>query len=661
MNHPLLFKPLQIRNLLIPNRTVMPPMSTQLGTPEGEVSDEQIAFYRARAAGGTGMIIVEFCCVERRSGQSEPNQLALESTAHIAGHKRLVNAIRAEGSVACLQLQHGGAAAKRSLLEIDTPIGPSDIFSRKDPSRRTCREMSHAEIEAMIECFGISAELGIKAGYQAVELHGAHGYLLTQFMSPRSNQRNDVWGGNEAGRLEFPRRVINRVRRAIGNRPLIYRLSADEFSKNGLTIEDMERITPMLVDAGVDAIHVSTGVGPDSFDKVIDPMSAPDGWRLPYSRRIRKICNVPVITVGQIRHPDTAEQALRDGDADLIALGRTLLADPEWSNKTRAGRVDDIIPCTSCNFCVANGFAENSIRCANNPLTGCEREGGIPLLREPGKAVVVGGGPAGMAAALALAEAGADTTLLERQDHLGGGLVVSAAPPMKDKLERYRQYLLRQVAASAIKVKLGASAEPGVIEALHADFVLFATGSRSRSQSYPGLNELNSCDAFDLLNDLDHHPLPAPQAGPILVLGGGETGCEASEALLERGYRVILSSRSPAHKLARSAEMIYRGDLLRRLLANPGLEFISDSTFTKLDGGTACFRAADTTIERRIAYCVLAQGRDPEQRLHNALAAKISDGATIGDASQLGRIGDAVAAADRAVRDFVQRKNATTL
>ncbi|MEX1670430.1 FAD-dependent oxidoreductase, partial [Zhongshania guokunii] len=620
MRYPLLFKPLRIRNVVIPNRTVMPPMSTQLGTVDGRVSDAQIAFYRARATGGTGMIIVEFCCVELASGQSEPNQLALESTDHLRGHRLLVNAITAAGSVACLQLQHGGAAAKRSLLKTSTTIGPSDIFSRKDPSKQTCKGMSHSEIETIIECFGRSAELGIKAGYQAVELHGAHGYLLTQFMSPRSNKRDDVWGGNEAGRLEFPRRVIHRVRQAIGNRPLIYRLSADEFCEGGLTIEDMERICPILVDAGIDAIHVSTGVGPESFDKVLDPMSAPDGWRLPYSRRIRQVCNVPIITVGQIRHPDTAEQALRNGDADLIALGRTLLADPEWSNKARADDADAIIPCTSCNFCVANGFAENSIRCANNPATGRELNGDIPQLTTGARAVVVGSGPAGINAALNLATAGAHTTLLESQNRLGGGLIVSAAPPFKDKLERYRQYLIRQLQASTVAVELEANTSQQNITTRQPDIVVFATGSRARPHSFSGLDSSNSCDAFELLNSLPSHALPAPDAGPILVLGGGETGCETCEALIAQGYKVILSSRSPARQLARSAEMIYRNDLLQRLLASPQLELICNSELDNVHKGIAQLRASDEVLNRAISYCVLAQGRDREHRLHDALS-----------------------------------------
>ena len=242
--------------------------------------------------------------------------------------------------MACVQLQHGGPGVKRSLMADGIALGPSDVASRRDPSKLTCRAMSEVEIEHLVECFGRTAELGAKAGYQAFELHGAHGYLLTTFLSPLTNHRNDAWGGDEERRLRFPTRVIERVKRAIGDRPLIYRFSADEFSPQGLSIADMERIAPKLVAAGASALHVSIGHGFTSFDKIVEPMSMPEGWRLPYARRIRDAVDVPVIAVGQIRWPGTAEHAIRDGDADFVALGRPLLADPECQGAPWRSRRD---------------------------------------------------------------------------------------------------------------------------------------------------------------------------------------------------------------------------------------------------------------------------------------------------------------------------------
>ena len=207
------------------------------------------------------MIVVEFCCVDAATGRSEHRQLTLESAAHLDGHQRLVEAIKGAGAAACLQLQHGGQGAVRALLADGVAVAPSDVLSRKDPAKLSARGLTNAEIEHLVECFGRTAELAVRAGYDALELHGAHGYLLTSFLSPMTNQRDDFWGGDEDRRLNFARAVIGRVKRALGSRPLIYRLSADEFSPHGLSIDDMVRIAPQLEAAGADALHISIGTG----------------------------------------------------------------------------------------------------------------------------------------------------------------------------------------------------------------------------------------------------------------------------------------------------------------------------------------------------------------------------------------------------------------
>lgn len=662
MRYPQLFAPLKLRNTTLPNRLVMPPMSTQLASPEGLVTAQQIAFYRARAKGGTGLVIVEFCCIDRASGQSEPHQLALETQAHIQGHRKLVRAIRAAGAVTCLQLQHGGGSARRDLICIDTPLGPSDVFARKKPHQQQTRAMTHAEIEQLIECFGRSAELGVKAGYQVVELHGAHGYLITQFLSPHYNRRDDAWGGNESTRMEFPRRVIARVRKAIGNRPLILRISADEFVSDGLSIEDMERITPQLVDVGLDALHVSLGIGPDSFDKVLEPMSAPEGWRLPYARRIRQANTVPVIAVGQIRHPDTAQQALVNGDADLIALGRPLLADPEWANKARRGQADDIIPCTSCNYCVTNGFAGKSIACANNPRCGRELQ---PLPKKQTQrrtAIVIGAGPGGMNAALLLERAGFHTQLIEASNTLGGGLIASAAPPHKQLLERYQRYLQKRISHSNVSVSLNCKATSQSIIEQTPHCVIVATGM-PHTKSLEGVTVAKSSppliDAYRLLSGACED-LPLPDAGTIAVYGGGETGCETAEWLAQRGFEVLLVSRSDKRQLARAAEIIYRADLLKRLFEHPKIDVQVNSTLVQLEDAAMILRAkgdhgeAACIRSHKVCAVVIAQGRYADDDLPLAVRNAGINIRLIGDARNSGRIGDAVHDAYDAVLSVCQ-------
>jgi 2,4-dienoyl-CoA reductase (NADPH2) len=643
--YPNLFSPLQIGKLTLPNRVVMAPMSTNLSGTDGTVTPAQIAFYRARAAGGTGMIIVEFCCVDAATGRSEHRQLSLETAAMVDGHRQLVTAIKGAGAVACLQLQHGGQGAKRELLADGVAWAPSDVPSRKDPSQLSARAMTEAEIEHTIECFGRTAELAVEAGYDALELHGAHGYLLTSFISPMTNHRTDAWGGDEDRRLNFSRRVIARVKQALGDRPLIYRFSADEFSPLGLSIDDMERIAPKLVSYGADALHVSIGTGWTSFDKVVEPMSMPEGWRIPYARRIRQTVSVPVIAVGQIRWPATAERAVAMGDADLIALGRTLLADPEWANKARLGADAEIRPCTSCNYCVTiSSGPHGAIGCAENPRTGHE----LDAMPDAGalrgtRAMVIGGGPGGMAAALMLDQAGFAAELYESRATLGGGLIASAAPPLKDKLRWYQDYLEHRLANSAVKVsvrtRMGAEHFGGVPPAI----VVMAVGGRANGMAIDGIGLPIVHDAYQLLMG-DGGALPAAGGDPFIVYGGGETGCESAEYLAERGYSVVLVSRSPARQLARAAEMVYRSVLRKRLAENEHIRIVDNSGISKIAAdGQVTLRDKDGQ-ESMVQACgvLIAQGRVPEQALAAQLRAAGIPVVAIGDARQGGRIGDAV-------------------
>ncbi|ALS65170.1 FAD-dependent oxidoreductase [Pandoraea apista] len=650
--YPSLFSPFRLGTLALRNRTVMAPMSTNMSHPDGSVSPRQVAFYQARAAGGIGLIIVEFCCVDAATGRSEHRQLTLETPHFLDGHQRLVEGIHRGGAAAALQLQHGGNGAVRSLLVDGIAVAPSDVPSRRDPTKRSARALTADEIEQLIERFGRTAELGVRAGYDAFELHGAHGYLLTSFLSPMTNHRDDAWGGDEARRLQFPSQVIARVKSAIGNRPLIYRLSADEFSPHGLNIDDMVRIAPALVRAGADALHVSIGTGWTGLDKVIEPMSVPEGWRLPYARRIRAAVDVPVIGVGQIRWPETAEGAIVRGDADLVALGRPLLADPEWPNKAKRGEIEAIRPCTSCNYCVSMHAGEHGgIGCAENPRTGHE----LDALPDAGalrgaRAVVIGGGPGGMSAALMLDAAGFRTELFEARQQLGGGLIASAAPPDKEKLGWYQQYLEQCLASADIKVHLGHRVRSEDLLSAPPAIVVVAGGGTPKPMSIDGISLPNVHDAYALLMG-DASALPAPGQHPVMVYGGGETGCETAEYLAARHYRVVLVSRSAAKQLARSAEMIYRQVLLARLQANPAIEIVDEYEIRRIapDGTVTLVSPSGQSKEVQTDAVLIAQGRTPDTSLTEALLEAGIPVVTIGDARRGGRIGDAVNQAYSAV------------
>jgi len=549
-----------------------------------------------------------------------------------------------------MQIQHCGQYANRKVLPGGMPVGPSDIFSKRDPEQMTCRGLTSEEIAKLVISFGNTAALAVEAGYDGVELHGAHGYLLTQFMSPLGNKRDDEWGGDAERRLAFPLAVIRSVREKLGELPLVYRLSADEFRPGGLTIDDMEEIAPRLVEAGADALHVSMGwgVGP-AFEKVVEPMSMPEGWRIPYAARIRAATGVPVIAVGQIRWPETGEQAVASGDADLIALGRPMLTDPEWANKAKAGRRDLIRPCTSCNWCISPHPGRVQVGCAENPRTGTELDPPIPADMGKGKrAVVIGAGPGGASAALLLQQSGFETHIFETREFTGGGIIASATPPGKDKLFWYSDYLSNRLAESAVVRHFGKRAELKDIIALDPDVAILAAGTRRIDLPIEGLDDPIVMDAYDLL--MRERDLGLVEGQHAIVYGGGETGCETAEFCAHHGVHVTLVSRSPADKLARSAEWVYRMGLLRRLHENPLITIVDNSHVRGVGNRKVTIETGGVAREIEADRLLLAQGR----RSADELAAALGDAgiavSVVGDSRQVGRIGDAVHMSYRAVQ-----------
>ncbi|MDK2768923.1 oxidoreductase [Sphingomonas sp.] len=647
---PNLFTPLRLRGVELPNRLVMAPMSTELGGLEGEVTPAMIAFYRERALGGMGLIIVEYTCVDPDTGRAHEYQLTLDDRKNLDGHRRLVRTVHDAGAKIFMQIQHCGQYANRKVLPGGMPVGPSDIFSKRDPEQMTCRGLTSEEIAKLVISFGNTAALAVEAGYDGVELHGAHGYLLTQFMSPLGNKRDDEWGGDAERRLAFPLAVIRSVREKLGELPLVYRLSADEFRPGGLTIDDMEEIAPRLVEAGADALHVSMGwgVGP-AFEKVVEPMSMPEGWRIPYAARIRAATGVPVIAVGQIRWPETGEQAVASGDADLIALGRPMLTDPEWANKAKAGRRDLIRPCTSCNWCISPHPGRVQVGCAENPRTGTELDPPIPADMGKGKrAVVIGAGPGGASAALLLQQSGFETHIFETREFTGGGIIASATPPGKDKLFWYSDYLSNRLAESAVVRHFGKRAELKDIIALDPDVAILAAGTRRIDLPIEGLDDPIVMDAYDLL--MRERDLGLVEGQHAIVYGGGETGCETAEFCAHHGVHVTLVSRSPADKLARSAEWVYRMGLLRRLHENPLITIVDNSHVRGVGNRKVTIETGGVAREIEADRLLLAQGR----RSADELAAALGDAgiavSVVGDSRQVGRIGDAVHMSYRAVQ-----------
>jgi 2,4-dienoyl-CoA reductase-like NADH-dependent reductase (Old Yellow Enzyme family) len=412
MLYPQLFKTTVLGKALIRNRIVMAPMFTNYADTNGEVTDELVAHYATRAGGGVGMIIVEAACVSPELCNQGPSQLHISHPRYVVGLNRLSDAIKAHGCTVLIQLNHPGRQTT-SLYCGGQPWAPSAIacsLMKENP-----RELSSEAIKKISQDFVNAAHYANLAGYDGIEIHAAHGYLINQFLSPRTNHRRDQYGGSLENRQRFLLEIVKQIKSELPDPILSVRLNIDDFIYGGFLLDESLQVCQSLEKAGVDIIHCSTGTYESGLYSV-EPDCSPEGWRVYLAEAVKKVVNIPVITGGMIRSPEFADRVLAENRADFVFLGRPLLADPQWPNKARLGLTDDIRPCIGCNGCIDDSFKGLGIRCTVNPRLGREIYRNCNTkCSSPAKAVVVGGGPAGMQAALSLQSHGVATVLFEKK------------------------------------------------------------------------------------------------------------------------------------------------------------------------------------------------------------------------------------------------------
>lgn len=643
-----LFEPVQVGPLQLSNRIVMPPMCTRLATPDGYVTREMIDYYVERAKGGVGFVVVEYSYIDQEESKAAVSQLGAYHEKLLTGLRELVEAIHSQGPKVALQICHGGRQTIADRIGELTPVGPSPIpckflstaLGRTNPTR----ELSIEEVEKLVEAFGRAASLAVGAGFDGVEIHGAHGYLICEFLSPYTNKRNDLYGGDLEGRARFPLEVVAKVKQSVGPGMAVgYRLSGDEFVEGGLTLDETARFARMLEGAGVDYLHISAGIY-ESMQHMIQPTYLPHGYLARLAEGIKGVVNIPVITVGSYSEPEQAEQVLREGKTDLVSMGRALLADPELLRKVVEGRLEEIVPCIRCNDgCIDRFFKGWTVRCSTNAVCGREtRYARVGRAERPLKVVVVGGGPAGMEAARVAALRGHEVALYEKSGQLGGLLRAATVPDFKADLRRLVNYLSTQLNKLGVRVELNTEATPELVREAAPDVLIVATGSVPVRPDIPGIDKEKVVTALDVL-------LGEVEVGQkVAVAGGGLVGCEVAAYLAQQGKGVIIVEM--LEDVALDMEPLSKAALLS-LLAESGVEIIRGGCLDEVtDDGVVIIDKQWQRGSIEAEHVVLALGLQPTTETVEALKGLAPQVYSMGDCVQPGKVIDAIIGAfDKAV------------
>ena len=523
-----MFTPIQIGNMTVKNRFVVPPMGNNFANSDGTLSDQSLAYYAARAKGGFGLITIE-ATVVHKGAKGGPRKPCLYDDSSIESFQRVIDACHKEGAKVSVQLQNAGPEgnAKNAGAPIKAASAIPSVVGKDTPVAVTTEE-----VYQLVEGYADAAERAMKAGIDAVEVHMAHGYLVNTFMSPRTNKRVDEFGGCFENRMRFPRLIVEAIRERVGDKvAILARINSSDDVLGGIDVHDSAAIAAYLEDCGVDALHVSRAVHiKDEY--MWAPTTIHGGFSADLVTEIKRAVTIPVITVGRFTEPQYAELLVKEGRADLVAFGRQSLGDPETPKKAEEGRLEELNPCIAClQGCVANMFKGEPICCLTNPFLGHEAEQ-LVKAETPKKVMVIGGGVAGLSAALISAERGHEVTVYESSDTLGGNMRLAAFPPGKGDITNMIRSYIHRCEKDGVTLLTNHPVTLDFIKEQNPDAVIVATGSKTLILPIEGIEDEAIIHASDLLDG-------KRSAGKkALVVGGGMVGCETAAFLGEQEHEV---------------------------------------------------------------------------------------------------------------------------
>lgn len=645
-----LLRPIEFAGLKLKNRMVMAPMATNLATGDGYVTERLKAHYEERAKGGVGLMIIEYTCMDSPAAKGVARQLCCDHDSFIPGLSELVEVIHRHGVPVALQLCHAGRLASTRFTGCQ-PVAPSPLAA---PGADMPRELSAGEISAIVEKFAQAAARAQKAGFDGVEIHCAHGYLLHNFASPVSNMRSDAYGGSLENRVRLILEVIRAVKAEVGkDYPVWPRFNAVELNiRGGITLDESRRMSKWLEEAGVAALNVSAAcettratlsmAWPEGDEMGRPSIAHPYGYLLPIIAQVKEVARVPVMGVGRIS-PQAGDEAIARGQLDLVVLARALLADPELPNKVAAGKLQAIRPCVSCNECVLRAIArDQDLHCSLNPSMGRDRELALQPAVQRRRVVVVGGGPGGLEAAKVAALRGHEVILLEKEKKLGGQMLTAAVPRYKEGLLDFVGYLEDRVRGLGVKIELGQEATPESVEKYNPAAVVVAAGVKPRSLDLPGPQGIPVLAADDVLQG------KAQTGASVIVVGGGMVGCEVAEFLAEKGKKVTVVEMLAAP--AGDMETAHRRHLLNRL-RRLGVTFLLQAKAVGIAASGLVFSAAEARREILGGDTIVAAVRPrPNSDLYYALREVLPEVHLAGDCLEPRSIAEALLEGFRAGR-----------